>query len=318
VDRTRVGELLSALMGGGGAALMGEVDALAGFSPDWAGVLDALADALHRVQVRQLVPDCEVEGEGVDVPALAAGLRPELVQLWYQMALHGRRDLPLAPSPRAGFEMCLLRMLAFRPAEAAAVERESGSRAEPALQRSGAETARKALPLTPAVDALPSETAVAPRNPGLEAPSTKQAAVAPTDPAAPRIELDAGRWVETVAGLALRGPVKELAAHAGFLGHADGVLRLSLPASDDHLKAPFLIQQLAEALAHRLGAAPQIRFETVEAEAPDTLHVRSTRERDARQDAAENAFLSDPNVQRLMSQQGATLVPDSIRPHDDG
>ncbi|MDQ3494605.1 MAG: DNA polymerase III subunit gamma/tau, partial [Pseudomonadota bacterium] len=119
VDRTRVGELLTALQAGDGAHLLQEVEALAGFSPDWAGVLDALAEALHRVQVKQLVPDCGIEGDGIDVESLAASLRPEVVQLWYQMALHGRRDLPLAPSPRAGFEMCVLRMLAFRPLQGA-------------------------------------------------------------------------------------------------------------------------------------------------------------------------------------------------------
>src|SRR5690606_29713117 len=80
---------------------------------------DALAAALHRIQVRQLVPEAVVDGDGLDVDGLAASLRPEVVQLWYQMALAGRRDLPLAPGPRAGFEMSLLRMLAFRPVEGA-------------------------------------------------------------------------------------------------------------------------------------------------------------------------------------------------------
>src|SRR3546814_3396492 len=111
-------------------ALLDEVATLAEFSPDWAGVLDALAEALHRVQVKQLVPDNDVGAGGVDVEALASALRPEVVQLWYQMALNGRRDLSLAPSPRSGFEMCLLRMLAFRPAEGGAV-----SASAPAAQR---------------------------------------------------------------------------------------------------------------------------------------------------------------------------------------
>jgi DNA polymerase-3 subunit gamma/tau len=73
---------------------------------------------LHRVQVRQLVPGATVDQDDVDIHGLASKLRPELVQLWYQMALNGRRDLALAPSPRAGFEMSVLRMLAFRPAKA--------------------------------------------------------------------------------------------------------------------------------------------------------------------------------------------------------
>ena len=94
------------------------------------------------------------------------------------------------------------------------------------------------------------------------------------------------------------------------------MLRLSLPASDDHLKAPFLVSQLAAALAAPFGAQPQIRFEAAQA-AVETLHDRTERQRDARQASAENAFLADPDVQRLMSQHGAKLVPDSIRPYEE-
>ena len=118
VDRNRVQALLSALAAGDGARLLDEAAQLAEFSPDWASVLDAFSEALHRIQVKQLVPGVEVGSDAVDVEALAAQLRPELVQLWYQMALNGRRDLGHAPSPRSGFEMSLLRMLAFRPGEA--------------------------------------------------------------------------------------------------------------------------------------------------------------------------------------------------------
>src|SRR5688572_12389941 len=81
VDRGQVGSLLGALADGDGAGLLASVAALAEFSPDWNGVLDAFADALHRVQVRQLVPGAEVEQDGIDVDALASRLRPELVQL---------------------------------------------------------------------------------------------------------------------------------------------------------------------------------------------------------------------------------------------
>lgn len=116
VDRTQVGAMLEALAEGDGATLMRVIAALAEFSPDWSGVLEALAEALHRIQVRQLVPGANVAADGVDPDGFAGRLRPEVVQLWYQMALNGRRDLHLAPSPRAGFEMAVLRMLAFRPA----------------------------------------------------------------------------------------------------------------------------------------------------------------------------------------------------------
>ncbi|HEL7751141.1 TPA: DNA polymerase III subunit gamma/tau [Stenotrophomonas maltophilia] len=118
VDRTQVAAMLDALAEGDGQRLLQVVAALAEFSPDWSGVLEALAEGLHRIQVQQLVPGAAAAAEGLDATAFAERLRPEVVQLWYQMALNGRRDLPLAPSPRAGFEMAVLRMLAFRPAAA--------------------------------------------------------------------------------------------------------------------------------------------------------------------------------------------------------
>ena len=118
VDRTQVAAMLDALAEGDGPRLLQVVAALAEFSPDWSGVLEALAEGLHRIQVQQLVPGVAAPVDGLDAAAFAERLRPEVVQLWYQMALNGRRDLPLAPSPRAGFEMAVLRMLAFRPAAA--------------------------------------------------------------------------------------------------------------------------------------------------------------------------------------------------------
>ncbi|MDV3510538.1 DNA polymerase III subunit gamma/tau [Stenotrophomonas sp. C4297] len=118
VDRTQVAAMLDALAEGDGPRLLQVVAALAEFSPDWSGVLEALAEGLHRIQVQQLVPGAAATAEGLDATVFAERLRPEVVQLWYQMALNGRRDLPLAPSPRAGFEMAVLRMLAFRPAAA--------------------------------------------------------------------------------------------------------------------------------------------------------------------------------------------------------
>ncbi|MDH5821408.1 DNA polymerase III subunit gamma/tau C-terminal domain-containing protein, partial [Luteimonas sp. RD2P54] len=142
--------------------------------------------------------------------------------------------------------------------------------------------------------------------------------VAPlASPPSAEVATDAAGWPDLLAGLALRGPVRELAAHTAFVAHADGVLRLALPASDDHLKTPLLVDQFAQALAARFGAPPQIRFEAAPEDGAETLHARHARQRDARQNAAESAFLADPDVQRLMAQHGAQLVPDSIRPLDE-
>src|SRR5205085_11488367 len=87
-------------------------------SPDYAQVLDDLASLLTRVAVLQLVSNYESD-ELFDlrlVRELASGISAEDVQLYYQTAILGRRDLAFAPDPRTGFEMTLVRMLAFRPA----------------------------------------------------------------------------------------------------------------------------------------------------------------------------------------------------------
>ena len=356
VDRTRVGALLQALAAGDGAALMDEVAALAEFSPDWTSVLDALGEALHRVQVRQLVPGAAAEGEGVDVEALASQLRPEVVQLWYQMALHGRRDLPLAPSPRAGFEMCVLRMLAFRPAGSgdvarvpeavqgagqasqavaaaapsapevapASPERASGD-SQVAVENTGMPAAIEvAPPARQAVEAdrprpvsgvsSMSASAAPSLSPGPEA--SAGARPAPTDVAAAGGQLSGiDDWHALLDSGALKGPAKLLAEHAGFLGFEDGVVRLSLPASDEHLRTGPSVRMLGDALASALGGSPQIRFESA-AEPVESVRERKERVRDERQNEAEAAFMADPDVQRLIAQHGARIVPDSIRPFD--
>ncbi|TDK32867.1 DNA polymerase III subunit gamma/tau [Luteimonas terrae] len=335
VDRTRVGSLLSALAAGDGAALLAEVATLAEFSPDWGIVLDALSDALHRIQVRQLVPEVAVENDGVDIDAIAGAARPEVVQLWYQMALNGRRDIGLAPSPRAGFEMTVLRMLAFRPDQAGAAAPTAGGGASRANGPAAARAALAAADVAPAPRAAAPVRDVATPSIPRPAPVEREAPVQPSapepvpapPPAAPARtpvvaaattlrSLDAEQWLDLVADLPLRGPVRELAASAAFVALDGAVLRLALPESDEHLKAPIMVHQLCEALAGPLGGAPQIRFEAAAANVATTLHERNARERDARQSNAQDSFLSDPDVQRLMSQQGAKLVPDSIRPYE--
>ena len=184
VDRTQVAAMLEALADGDGVRLLQVVAALAEFSPDWSGVLEALAEALHRIQVQQLVPGAQADGDGIDAAAFAQRLRPEVVQLWYQMALSGRRDLHLAPSPRAGFEMAVLRMLAFRPAAAVPpVPRDPGTGTERGTESQGA--GQGGMAAAPAAVAAPVVAAAAVSAPvhAAVAPVAPAAAVAPAKPA---------------------------------------------------------------------------------------------------------------------------------------
>ena len=131
------------------------------------------------------------------------------------------------------------------------------------------------------------------------------------------VVIDNDRWLELVGDSGLRGPARELAAHAAFVDYTDGVVRLSLPASDDHLRSPALVKALSDALAAQLGGEVQLKFDSAKPANAETLHQRVERQRDAKQTAAEEQFMAHPDVQRLMGQQGAKLVPDSIRPFED-
>jgi DNA polymerase-3 subunit gamma/tau len=119
LDHGQVYGVLEALLQGDARALLDAVRNLAEQGPDWNGVLAELLNVLHRVAIAQALPDAVDNGQGdrEQVLTLAQALPAEDVQYYYQMGLVGRRDLPLAPDPRSGFEMVLLRMLAFRPAD---------------------------------------------------------------------------------------------------------------------------------------------------------------------------------------------------------
>ncbi|MBD8825262.1 DNA polymerase III subunit gamma/tau [Pseudomonas sp. CFBP 13602] len=118
LDHGQVYGVLEALLEGDARGVLEAVRHLAEQGPDWNGVLAEILNVLHRVAIAQALPEAVDNGQGdrERVLALAQALPAEDVQFYYQMGLIGRRDLPLAPELRGGFEMVLLRMLAFRPA----------------------------------------------------------------------------------------------------------------------------------------------------------------------------------------------------------
>src|SRR5712664_246001 len=130
IDRGNVGRLIDALARADGPALLAEVRELDRNVPDYDRALVELAAFLQRIAIVQIVPEAALQDEEFDADSLtrlAQAISPEDVQLYYQIALGGRRDLAMAPEPRMGFEMTLLRMLAFRP-DAAAVRGDTGGR----------------------------------------------------------------------------------------------------------------------------------------------------------------------------------------------
>lgn len=202
LDHGQVYGVLQALLEGDARALLEAVRHLAEQGPDWAGVLAEMLNVLHRVAIAQALPEAVDNGQGDRdrVLALAQALPAEDVQFYYQMGLIGRRDLPLAPDPRSGFEMVLLRMLAFRPADTGDAPRTSLKNLgiSPATADSKpAAVANTAAPGVSPVSApapVAPAAAVAPAPVVIASPAESAATVAPelpavaTSPAAPTQE----------------------------------------------------------------------------------------------------------------------------------
>ncbi len=117
VDQQQVFHLLNAIAEKNAQHLLDNVAAMAEYSPDYAEVLASLSSVLHRITIEQVLPNVtdNAMGDKEQIIALARALTPEDVQLYYQIALMGRKDLDITPDPRVGLEMTLLRMLAFTP-----------------------------------------------------------------------------------------------------------------------------------------------------------------------------------------------------------
>ena len=304
IERAHVWELLDALAADDRAALTAALRRLDERAPDYAGVLDDLAAALQQVALQQHLPgslDPE-DNEQSRIEALAAQVAPEDVQLWYQIAIIGRRDLPLAPEARGGFEMVILRMLAFRPDSGAAA---APSRAAPANAKVGAPPTTRAAP--PADQ--PAAQAPSPAPPAEDA--TVSAPAAEPSPAT-----SGGDWVGVVQALGLRGAGQQLAVNSTLLAREDGVVRLRLDPAHRNLQMPAAEKRLLEAL-RRFYAEPELKLVIeVGEEGAETPARRDARRRDARQEEALEAVRSDPNVRALEETFGARLNPDSVKPLD--
>ncbi|HRQ65016.1 MAG TPA: DNA polymerase III subunit gamma/tau [Xanthomonadaceae bacterium] len=302
IDRDRVLVLLDALAAGEGGRLLDEVEALAELSPDFAAVLGGLAEALHQVQLCQLMPDhaCS-ESVAPALAALAGRLVPEDIQLWYQMAVTGRRDLAWAPTPRIGFEMALLRMLAFRSAACAPL---------PGTGATSGSAVRSATAPKLAAHAMPASE---PRSEPKSEPRLEPATMVKEVHTPPG--LDAAGWPGLLDECDLAGPNRVFAAHTLFLALEGDRLCVGLRAEDAHLRNPRAETALAKAVGECLGLALKLSVEITEAEG-ETLAERDARLSDDRHRAALGAVDADPVVAALRQNLGARVIPQSVKPLD--
>ena len=287
LDRRHVESMLTSLAAGDGASLMACVAELDERAPDYDQALGELAAAIQRMALLQALPDLTSEDEEQDVAlaGLAPRFSPEDLQLLYQIAIMARRDLDFAPDARGGFEMALLRMLAFRPETAS---RSLASSADAAPVPAGTASAGKARSVAPAAVAE-SRGAASVRQPGGD------------------------EWSATVAALGLQGPASQLAAHCVLVERAVDLVKLRLDAAGEHYRRPQLEQKLAEALSNHFGTAVRLSIAVSEAEEP-TPARQQARASDDRQRAAEQAIEADANVRTLREVFGATVQPGSVKP----
>jgi len=140
LDQSYLIRVLDALAAQDGAALLSVADEMATRSLSYNAALQDLATLLHQIALAQTVPAALAEDvpQREDIVRLASQFNPEEAQLFYQIAVHGRNELGLAPDEYAGFSMTLLRMLAFRPVAAGAAGAVGSAPAAPVARPTAA------------------------------------------------------------------------------------------------------------------------------------------------------------------------------------
>jgi DNA polymerase III subunit gamma/tau len=308
--------MLTALADQDGNALLAEVDQLDERAPDYSAVLDELLAALQHVAVLQLVQGRLDDEEIAALAPLAQRIAAEDVQLYYQIAIGGRRDLPYCRDPRMGFEMTLLRMLAFRPADDSDAPRAPvAGTATAAKTRPSVQAAAPAAPPAPSSNGAGAAPKPAPRDSGVrEAPAAAPAAYAPsqTRPADGARAADVD-WAGLLKALDLRGPARQLADQCDLQSSAGSTWQLVLPADKQHLNTQQLRTRLEAALRDHFGREVKLAIVAGTPARPTPADLRKANENE-RMRGAREALENDPNVQAMQAQLDATLEADSIRP----
>ncbi len=317
-------KVLEALATNDAVALLAIVEQMAQITTDFNTAADSLIALLHQLAVAQLVP------QSIEDPAdLPTDLfSPADLQLFYQMALYGKRDLPLNPDPRTGFEMMLLRMLAFRLDDGKTSTASKKKLISPAPE---AQTSLQSceVPISQAVVSQaindrrePSQTpSISLVVPSVN-PSIKSELKASDNDSLPRgIESQpvlpsvvTNDWHKLLPSLSLTGMAQQLAEHC-LVKQIDGKqVSLWVDSSASNLQTIRAEEQIAAALTTTLGQEVHLSLELVPdlADTPEKRRLQITQERQAK---AEQAIAQDPIVIQLKERFGASIVTGSIRPH---
>ncbi len=293
IDQDYLFKLLDGLAQQEIKAMLAVADEMESRSLSFDGALQDLATLLHQIALAQSAP----EALRPDLPererilTLAQQFDAEELQLYYQIALHGRRDLPLAPDEYAGFSMSLMRMLAFRPVEEGSVAAPFAAKKKP--ETPGARSATVAAP--------------APARPGIAGASSA--------PAAARVSSQAfdGNWPMLANQLKVSGVAKQLAQQSELRSFDGESMELGLAFSAKHLADRIYQDKLRAALQEHFGKSVALKIVIGEISG-NTAAVKAQSERQARQGKALEAIHGDAFVRDLIDTFDATIVSDSVKP----
>ncbi len=331
VDLSFVYRLLDAVVAQDPEAALAVVADMSEHAPDYGGSLEEMASLLHRVAVAQAVPAAvdNAWGDADKVTAYAGAMTAEDAQLYYQLAVTGKRDLGLAPEARSGMEMSLLRMIAFRPAgvieEGAELEESGPEVAAPAKKLEAPARPAAAVQAPPAPEAEPEPQPepepviepppVAPQTPAVPEP---QAAPEPTPapepaPAAEVLPLEPARWPDLLDRLDLGGLVYNVASHCE-LRQVDGDQAwFVLDEANASLYNDNHGQRIETALSAYLGRDITV---VIEPGLPryETPAQRARRLLEERQAQALQDIEADPRVKLLLERFEGSIDRDSVTP----
>ncbi len=293
IDQGTLIKLLDAIATRDAAQFLAISDQMNERSASFAQAMRDLASLLHRIALIQQVPDAaDDEVDADDLRRLASTFAADEIQLFYQIALHGRNEMHLAPDEYAGFTMALMRMLAFAPAPAPAPETPP---------------VRRAATVSPSAAAA--RSAIAP------ARETQADAVhpPPSVPAGTIAEFD-GDWMRLVAQLKVSGLVRELAQRSELISHESDRLKLRVPLKT--LLDAGALQKLQAAVSELLSRPIRLAAEVGNTTGPTSAGI-ADQARAERQRQAEESIYADPFVRELIENFGAQVDPASIRPRSD-
>jgi len=313
VDRGKVLDLIAALLDDNAAEVLSLVAHIAEHAPDYVSTLDELSNALHHMTIAQTVPDAMDTSwpDQARIVELAARATLDDTQLFWQMAVSGRREVHLASSARAGLEMILLRMIAFRPAAIIHLPTESGD-----------PPAKKPEPPATPVDSeapQPSEPAPNPREDTIAAQAAAPEALEASDADESGVvdaadALTPERWPEGFEMFHFTGILHNIALNLALIDSRGGALQFCIKDKDATLLNERHPAQLSQALSQQLGQSVTATI-TVSDHAGRTPAQYRAALAAARLAEAEQAISSDQALNGLIAAFDGHIIPGSIRPN---